>query len=189
MSYSIKSIPDRLFDAERAIDNALAYPEILSVLTIYGYDQPNLEAARTVCVRARELTNVQKKEYGDQYEATETVQKAWDEAATAYSTALKVARVAFKGQKGAREALGLGGKRKKSLSGWIDQADRFYDNTLSRPEYVTAMSAYSYDQLKLEAEYALVKVVEAASKAQDHERGEAQEATLARSNSNSEIKK
>jgi len=180
MAYSTKSISERLFDAEHAINNSLAYSEILSVVTPFGYDQTRLETARALYEQARELTNVQKKEYGDQYEATQAVQEAWDKAAVAYSAALKIARIAFKGERGAREALGLGGVRKKSLSGWIDQADRFYDNMLSRPEYITVMSTYGYDQPKIEAEYALVKAVQDASKVQDHERGEAQEATLAR---------
>ncbi len=51
---------------------------------------------------------------------------------------------------------------------------------LHNPDFVAAMTPYSYDQAKLEAEAALVQAVADASDAQDRERGEAQEATLAR---------
>ena len=180
MAYSIKSIDERLFDAERAINNSLAYPEILDAVTPFGYDQLRLEAARALYEQARELTNLQKKEYGEQYEATQVVQKAWDEAAVVYAAAIKIARVAFKGNKGARGALGLSGNRKRSLHGWIGQADRFYDNLLRDPAYVATMTSFSYTEFKLEAEYALVQAVVEASRVQDHERSGAQEATLAR---------
>jgi hypothetical protein len=180
MTRPTKSIAQRLLDAERAINNTLANPAILTAVTIFGYDQARLEAARTLQEEALALTDQQKREYGEQYEATQTVQAAWDEAATAYSAALKIARIVFRGNESARNALGLSGTRKQSLSGWLDQARRFYNNMLHDPDFVAAMTPYSYDQAKLEAEAALVQAVAEAKDAQDRERGEAQEATLAR---------
>jgi hypothetical protein len=175
-----KSIAQRLLDAERAINNTLANPAILTAVTNFGYDQTRLEAARTLQEEARTLADKQKQEYGEQYEATQTVQAAWDEAATAYSAALKIARIVFRGSESARNSLVLSGTRKQSLSGWLDQARRFYNNMLHNPDFVAAMTPYSYDQARLEAEAALVQAVAEASDAQDRERGEAQEATLAR---------
>ncbi len=174
------SIAERLFEAERAIKNSLSTPEILDAVTIFGYTQVRLEAALALYEEARELTNIQKKEYGEQYEATEAVQKAWDTASITYGAAVKIARIAFRSQKSAQGALVLNGTRKQSLSGWIDQARRFYDHMLADPAYIAAMTPYSYDQAKLEAEAALVQAVMDASEKQDKERGQAQEATLAR---------
>ncbi len=108
------------------------------------------------------------------------MQAAWETADRAYKKALKISRVVFKGNQKARSALGLSGSRKKSLSGWIGQATNFYTNLLGTPDLLAAMTPYSYDQTKLEAEAALVQAVVTASAAQDKERGEAQEATQAR---------
>src|SRR5690606_13357311 len=69
---------------------------------------------------------------------------------------------------------------KKSLSGWFDQASRFYNNLLGSAEFKAAMLPYGYPQAKLEAESALVAAVKTATDAQYKERGEAQQATKIR---------
>ncbi len=180
MTRPTKSIAQRLLDAERAINNTLSNPQILTAVTPFGYDQARMEAARALHAEARTLTDQQALKYGEQYEATQTVQKAWDEAARAYSTALKIARIAFRDKETARNALGLRGIRKQSLSGWLDQARRFYNNLLREPTFIAAMTAYSYTQARLEAELSLVEAVADASELQDIERGQAQEATQLR---------
>lgn len=180
MTRPMKSIAQRLLEAETAINNSLNNPDILNAVTPFGYDQARLETAQALYQEARDLTEQQQREYGEQYEATAVVQRAWDEAAAAYSAALKIARIAFRGNETARNALGLSGTRKQSLSGWLDQARRFYNNLLRDPAFVAAMSTYSYNQAKLEAESALVQAVAEAGELQDKERGEAQEATKAR---------
>ncbi|MFO7684236.1 MAG: hypothetical protein R6X34_29755 [Chloroflexota bacterium] len=180
MAKPTRSIAQRLLDAELAINNSLANPDILTAVTAFGYTQANLEAARSLYQETRELVEIQRKEYGEQFEATQTVQKAWDAAALAYSAALKIARIVFRDNLTAQNSLGLNGKRKKSLSGWLDQARSFYNNMLRSPEFIAAMLPYSYTQAKLEAEAALVQAVATASELQDNERGEAQEATQLR---------
>ncbi len=180
MAKPTKSIAQRLLDAELAINNSLSNPDILAKVTSFGYDQTRLEAARALYQEARTLDEQQKQEYGEQYEATQAVRQAWDAAGAAYSAALKIARIAFRGNETARNALGLSGSRKQSLSGWLDQARRFYNNLLRSPDFIATMTPYSYDQTKLEAEAALVEAVATASETQDKERGEAQTATKTR---------
>lgn len=180
MPKATKSIAQRLLDAEVAINNTLSSPGILTAVTPFGYTQERLETARALNQEARELTDRQKMAYGRQFEATQTVQKAWDEAALAYSAAVKIARIAFRDSPTAQNALSINGARKKTLSGWLDQARRFYNNMLQDPEFIAAMVPFSYDQAKLEAEAALVQAVATASEAQDKARGVAQEATQLR---------
>jgi len=180
MSKATKSIAQRLFDAEIAINNTLSSPEILTAVTPFGYTQERLELARNLQQKARELTDLQKLAYGRQHEATQEVQKAWDEASLAYSAAVKIARIVFRDSPTAKNALSISGQRKKTLSGWLDQARRFYNNMLQEPEFIAAMALYSYDLPKLQAEAALVQAVLSTSEAQDKARGVAQEATQQR---------
>ncbi len=180
MSNLTKSIDQRLLEAQQAIDNSLSNPAILNTVTLFGYDQARLEAARALFDEVTALVAAQKLEYGEQYEATATLQAAWEAADLVYKKALKIGRVVFKGNEKARNALGLSGGRKKSISGWISQAAMFYTNLLGTPDLLAAMAPYSYDQAKLEAEAALVQAVIAANAAQKKERGEAQEATQSR---------
>jgi hypothetical protein len=175
-----RSIEDRLLEAQVAINNSLGNPVILDAVTLFGYDEARLQAARTLYDEAMALVAAQKLEYGEQFEATATLQAAWDEADLAYKRALKIARIAFKGNEKARNALRLSGIRKKSLSGWLEETAVFYTNLLATPDFIAAMTPYSYDQAKLEAESALVDAVATAKAAQDKERGEAQEATKLR---------
>jgi anion-transporting ArsA/GET3 family ATPase len=74
----------------------------------------------------------------------------------------------------------LFGDRKRSLSGWLEQARAFYTNLLGDSGFLTALSAYGYTQAKLEQEAALVEQVIAKHMAQKKEMGEAQEATAMR---------
>ena len=124
------------------------------------------EAALALCEEVRALTDAQQKEYGEQHEATATVQKAWAEAQLPYSDALKTARIAFRGNQSAHTSLMLGGIRKKTLNGWFDQASRFYNNLLGSAEFKAAMLPYGYTQAQLEAESALVAAVKTAIDAQ-----------------------
>ena len=175
-----RSIAQQLLDAELAINNTLASPTILAAVGTYGYTATRMQTAKALFQEALELTEKQKKEYGDQYEATAGVQRAWDEAAVAYAASLKIARIAFRGNNAARNALGLEGIRKQSLSGWLSEARRFYNNMLRDAELMAAMETFNYTEAKFEAEAALVEGVAAASELQHRERGVAQETTKLR---------
>ena len=175
-----KTIAQRLLDAELAINNTLNSPSILAAVTPFGYDQAKLLAAKTLHQETLELVELQKKEYGEQYDATAAVEEAREAAEEAYTAALKIARLAFRGNDSARNALGLAGERKQSISGWLDETRRFYNNLLRTPAFLAKMATFNYSQAKLEAELALVDQVGILREIQHKERGEAQEATKVR---------
>lgn len=175
-----ESIDERLLAAQVAIDNSMNIPSILTAVTPFGYDLIRFQAARALYEECMALVAVQKKEYGDQYEATATVEKAWAAADFAYKDALQIARLAFRDDNQAQAALLLNGRRKRTLGGWIEQTSVFYTNLLADPDKITAMSAYTYDAIKLGAENELVLAVIAANAVQEGEKGEAHDATKAR---------
>ena len=80
MAKKNRTIDERLLDAQVAIDNALGDTGILNALTVYGYNAAKINTGKALLTSALELVNRQKAEYGEQYEASEKVQKAWDEA-------------------------------------------------------------------------------------------------------------
>ena len=180
MANSKKSVAQRLFVAEMAIKGTLNNPSILAAVSPFGYGQARMEEGLALYREAQLLTELKNKAYGAQMGATTTVKRTREEAAVAYMAALKIARVVFAGDESAQNALGLEGSRKKSLSGWLDQARRFYNNVLRTPEFLAVMTAYNYPQAKLTAEVALVEAVWVKSELQDKERGAAQRATKMR---------
>ncbi len=180
MSEQRKSMDQRLLEARIVIDNSLSNQDILDAVTLFGYDQPRLQAALALYNEVIDLVAAQRKEYGQQYEATNTLQSAWDTADAAYKRTLKISRLVFEGNAEARNALGLNGRRKISIGGWIEQTMFFYKALLETPAFIAAMTPYSYDQVKLSAENALVQAVINAKSQQNTERGQAQEATKIR---------
>jgi hypothetical protein len=180
MSEQRKSMDQRLLEARIVIDNSLSNQDILDKVTLFGYDQERLQAALALYHNVIDLIMTQRIEYGEQYEATNTLQAAWDTADAAYKRTLKISRLVFEGNAEARNALGLNGRRKTSIGGWIEQTMFFYKAMLETPAFIAAMTPYSYDQAKLSAENALVQAVIDAKSQQNTERGQAQEATKAR---------
>jgi len=174
------SIAERLLAAQLAIDNALKIPKILDELTAYGYNAERISAGRRLYEEASELVTIQKKEYGEQYEATDDVNSAWETADEAYMNTLKIARIAMRANVSAQNALALNGIRKNSLSGWLEQTDVFYRNLLADPDMIAAMGNFGYNKEKLDAEKVLVDAVADANLIQEKEKGEALDATATR---------
>ena len=140
MSKPKRSIDQRLLEAQQAIDASLNNPAILQAVALMGYDQARLQAARALYDEVMALVAAQQREYGEQYEASAALQAAWDAADLAYKRTLKLCRIAFRDQTKAQNTLGLYGSRKKSLSGWIEQATTFYINLLGTADLMAALA-------------------------------------------------
>ena len=173
-------IEQRLAAIETGLNVPATIPEAGTLLAPFGYDETKIGAGQQLLAEARDLANQQKVEYGEQYEATQAVQAAWDAAKGAYGPTLALARIALKNETAAQTALALTGKRKQSLSGWIDQATTFYSNLLANADWVAAMASLNRDQTALEAEQAVIQALVDANLTQEKEKGESQEATRAR---------
>ena len=174
------SIAEQLLAAQVAIDGSMADPEILTAVSPFGYTLERFQTVRSTYEDASTLVNVQKREYGEQFGATQTMEAARTAANAAYTITLKIARIAFKDDPDARQALMLSGNRKRSFYGWLSQVDALYGNMIGHAASMAAMAPFGYDQLKLEAEAALVETARAANLAQEREKGEAHAATRAR---------
>lgn len=175
-----QSIQDRLLAAQIAIENALNDEEIAPLLTAYGYDVTKLNVGNALRQAAMQEVQRQVEEYGDQFTATDIVNQAWQQANAEYMKHVKIARVAFKNERGAFQKLALDGQRKRTLSGWLGQARQFYSNALSDTHVQNVLLGFGIDVAALTAAQALVDAAEQASAAQESEKGDAQQATLER---------
>lgn len=180
MTNQKKALYDRLKDDGLLLNNALANPDIISELNNYNYKEARLIGLKSQLEKVIHLTEHQKKEYGDQYQATETLDKTREKAEIAYKTSLKLARIAFRNYPGAAGALLLDGIRKKTVSGFLEQARTFYNNLLESPELLAVMANYNCNRAKLTDELELVDLVSSAFEKQQKERGDALQATRER---------
>ncbi len=95
------------------------------------------------------LHNARKKEYGEQSAATSELNDIWETADRQYMRTLKIARIAFQNHPKADKAVMLFGRRKESLSEWLEQAQAFYANILNDSELMNALTQYGYTTEKL----------------------------------------
>jgi hypothetical protein len=164
-----RSIDARLGAVQVIIDSLLQDADILAAL---GYDEDRIEAGRTLYEESATLASQLKAEYSNQFQASEALRVAWDEADAAYVGALDLARVAFKGNPRALAVLRMGGERQQDLSGWLEQAGVFYANLRGDAGLMAAMREAGYDRDKLETGQALVAAVARANQALGEIKGE-----------------
>ncbi len=183
MANKNETLAEKLLSAQVAIDNAISNVEIKALLAVYGYDETRLAEGKALLDATNQLQQIQQKEYGDQYEATNALTAARTLANNDYMRFIKIARIALKNELAIAQKLDLNGNRKKSLSGWIAQANQFYLNALSDTTVLTKMAGYGITQEKLEAGKALIEDIELKNASQEKEKGEAQQATKDRDKS------
>jgi vacuolar-type H+-ATPase subunit I/STV1 len=174
------TIDAKLLSAQVAIENALGNETIKQAVALYGYTETKLLAGKSLLDEAQNKQANQKKEYGEQYKASDELDSAITEANRLYIRHVKIARIALSGMRGAAESLQLGGRRKQSYSGWIKQTNIFYANALSDTTIKAKLAEFGIDESALQEGQAKVKEVEAKLAAQLKEKGEAQESTQQR---------
>lgn len=174
------TIDERMLSAQVSIDNALSNADIKEAMALFGYDEPKLLEGKALLDDALSKHSIQKKEYGEQYEATDSLDVALTEANLNYMRHIKVARVALKADRGAAQSLDLDGRRKQSYSGWISQARLFYTNAAADKSISNELAKFGINSKALKTGLTTVGVVEDLLATQLKEKGEAQEATKVR---------
>ena len=175
-----RSIHTLLSQAQLAIDNALNNPKILRYLADFGYTSAKVQQGKKLYNIAVAAQLAQQTEAGGQVSATTVVNEAWEDAKKTYSRMVKVARVAFKRDSGVAVQIDLNGTRKKSLSGWMAQANQFYKSALGDKAILSGLKEFGITDQKLKAGLAELALIETANLVQEKEKGEAQAATQTR---------
>ncbi len=170
-----------LLHVKVAINNS-NHAEIAPVLTTYGYSVTAINEGKALYETAMALQKLQIKEYGEQYTATEKLTQAITDASGEYKKHVSIANVAFRNQKGLLSEIAALGERKKTQAAWITQANTFYKNLMTKPDYITAMTQYGQTAALLTAAANKFKDVADLYDARQTEAGEAQTATKARDN-------
>ncbi|ASC74110.1 hypothetical protein XM38_050850 [Halomicronema hongdechloris C2206] len=175
-----QTIDEFITAVQVAIDNALANSTLQAALSDFGYTPERLAQGRSLHASALVAHLQQRAEYGDQASATAALQQTRDTAEKSYMRLVKIARIAYKDNPGALVRLDLNGKRKRSLSGWLLQAQQFYSNLLAAPDLLDSLKQYGVTAQKVKAAQAELAAVAAANLAQEQEKGQAQTATQVR---------
>ena len=177
---SKESIAVKLHSIENGILGASNSLEIQEKLTPFGYTPEKIEQGVILLNNAKRLTALQVGNYGDQYSATDEVDRVWDENYAIYMVTVKITRVAFKNRPDLLVKFRVTGKRSRSLSGWLNDARIMYANILDTPEALTVLAQFGYTPEKLAAERDAIEQVEALHSKRLAEKSEAQQGTIER---------
>jgi hypothetical protein len=174
------SIEQRLLAAKVAIEGVLADPALQSALTPYGYDLAGMQQGKALLDQAQALAQQQRARMGNQRRATDTRDTTQAQAHAFYMRQVAIARVALRRDRGAAEALDLAAARKRTLAGWLMQAQQFYANALNDAAILTKLAAHGLTTEQLEHGQAQVEAVAASAVTHQQRKDVKQEATRAR---------
>jgi len=174
-----KDIVTFIAESKTALINA-ALPDIAPKLAAIGYTATELTAKLQELETLETLNEAQKKEYGEQYDATATYTAAEEALHTTYINNLTIARVVFKNDVAAQVALALNGERKKSKSGYQAQALQFYKGILQNTAYKSAVAVRGITEAILTNQKTGFEGLSDLAADQKKETGEAQAATKKR---------
>lgn len=123
-----KKIDELITKAGIAANNSLQHPEMQPMLAEFGYTTERIGEGKTLLDAAAAQNAKHKKEYGEQFQATDELEIKTQKAYSPYVTFVKIARIALANEPASWTALGLTGNRKKSEAGLLAQFSLFYSN-------------------------------------------------------------
>lgn len=177
MDFELLTIDERLGKYELMLNVALSDEEIIPLLTEFGYSTEVVNQGKQLFDTAFELNQTQKREYGEQYGATDELRVARKDAYEKYITLVKLARIALKNDRDLLSRLELNGKRQKSYEKLVAQMESFYKGALSETKVQEGLARFNITPEKLEAAKNLMEVMKEKYQTQKKETSEAQRAT------------
>ncbi len=177
---STLSMEQKLTRAQIAIDNVLADADLVDALASFGYNTARLHQGSALRETARTMMRQQRAIYGNFFEAQEIYKGARQQMRLGYMDHIKIARVAFKQDRGARQTLGLAAPRRFDLAGLIVQARLFYDAALADTDILSRLATFGITSATLASGHEQVIAVSARDAARQQHKGSAFDATQQR---------
>ncbi|MGD2089968.1 MAG: hypothetical protein PVH61_27575 [Candidatus Aminicenantes bacterium] len=180
MYSTAKSMSERLVSAKMALTNALAQEDIKNSMSEMGFDEARLNEGLVLYQQVEELYQLQRREYTEQYLASEALHEAWEEAQNEFRRHATAAKLALIDQPTLLSSLGFDGSRKFSIPDWVTMARTFYSTALQSTAIMESIAGYAVTAEKLQAGLQLVDKVEELRGKREIEKAEAQQATRER---------
>ena len=180
MAYKKSSITQSLAQIELSINGTLGSPAILSRIEPFGYSEDRVREGLAMYNQTKTEFMTFQIEYGEQYTAYGEMNELWGKNRETYMQILRLARVGLKNKPGVLHSLRATGTRKRSITGFMDDAQMLYNNLMKQPEFMTVMSNFGVTAEKLNDALAQLDILSEAHKKYFREKGEAQDQTVKR---------
>lgn len=155
-------------------------PEILAELKNVGFSEADLTGSLGEVERLEALSAAQKKEYGEQYDATDGFNSKMQEIDQLFTRHRNLAKIAFKNNRQAYATLGIDEPKKLAYSAWFQQVKNFYAQLLANADFKAKAETISISPAVIAAQQDALAQLSALKEAQKKETGEAQKATETR---------
>ena len=187
MGYT-KSLTKSMANIGNVIYGALKNERILELVEPFGYDETRIrtEGLELYNKTQAEILDFQI-EYGEQFSARDKMYALWKENSETYMQILKLTRVGLKNKPGALHSMRAKGARKRSITGFIDDARILYSNLMSQPDYMSIMNGFGITGTLLNKANEQIKTLENAHIKYLKEKGEAQSQTIKRNEAYDEL--
>jgi hypothetical protein len=163
--------------AEQIIAIAWKNEIIRNVLAGYNFNEERFERARELRKRVSRLTIDRNRKISEKLVATKVLKDVSKKAKKVFIEFLQLARLVFKDDSWAAQVLGLKGRRKQTIAGWLDEAKQFYTNALNETKILDRFSSFGITRERLEAGKAVLVEVEEAAADQERKKGNLLQAT------------
>lgn len=169
-----RTIISEIMQAQNAIQNALTHKEIQKKMEVCAYDRKKLLEGKSLYEKVRMLQSAKQDKYGSQYTTSDTFRADIMQVKNRYMRHLKIARLAFGGNRGVEEILQIRGKRKADMDSWLDQVHTFYSKIEAYNEEIVR---YNVTAEELVQTGAMAEALYTSRQQQLQKKGDAQHAT------------
>ena len=152
-------------------------PEILPELETVGITEAMLDADLAAITKLENLSQIQKREYGEQYVETNRFNLKKAEIDTLFTRHRNLAKIAFKGDRKANTTLGIDAGRKKAFGAGFQQISNFYSQILANPDFKTKAETVNIKETDILAMRTSLEEISEVKNSQTKETDEAQRAT------------
>lgn len=147
---------EKIMRARTIVEIFLSNKDIQKKLAEHNYSKQDVLEGQQLADQVQTLDNKQQQEYGARFGATDALNKARQAARDLYLEHLDSARFVFKKDRNAQKALDLTGTRRLDLSGWLNQAQQFYNNLAP---FIGTLKKYNLNEAELKQGGAMIATV------------------------------
>ena len=152
-------------------------PDLLSELETVGITDAMLDANLAEITNLENLSQIQKREYGEQYAETDRFNLKKAEIDALFTRHRNLAKIAFKGDRQANTTLGIDAGRKQAFAAWFQLVSNFYAQILANPDFKTKAETVNIKETDILAMRTSLEEISEVKNSQKKETGEAQKAT------------
>ena len=163
-----------------ALENSTANSEIATALADIGYDETVINEGRTLLQTAQTAFSTNLTEDDETVEAYNTFDTQRSALAETYTRHRKKAKVIFRTDPVSLDKLALKGITPKAYVAWIQSVKKFYETANTSEEIKTKLARLTITEADITAALAAITELENARVEYLREKGESQEATLAK---------